>query len=109
MRYLDDATVPAFLAEPRLRLLVLGSANDLSSQVFGRQLTEFDQLTGTRLEIGVVDVARSPETAAAWGVTGELPVQILFQDGVMQQVLRGVRSPKGMWQAMADYLDAPHI
>lgn len=109
MRYLNDATVAGFLAGPRLRLLVLGSANDLSSQVFGRQLTEFDRLTGTRLEIGVVDVAQAPETAAAWGVDGDLPVQILFQGGVMQQVLRGVRSAKGMWRAMADYLDAPQV
>ncbi|MEU6860756.1 hypothetical protein AB0B28_18005 [Glycomyces sp. NPDC046736] len=109
MRFIDDATVPEFLAGPGLRLMVLGSAEDLSSQVFGRQLSEFDQLTGTRLAIGVVEVARSPETASAWGVQGDLPVQILFQNGVMQQVLRGVRSPKGMWQAMSDYLDAPHI
>ena len=109
MRYLNDATVAGFLAEPRLRLLVLGSSNDLSSQVFGRHLTELDQLTGTRLEIGVVDVAQAPETAADWGVGGDLPVQILFREGVMQQVLRGVRSAKGMRRAMADYSDAPQL
>jgi hypothetical protein len=109
MRYLDDATVPAFLAGPGLRLLVFGAASDLSSQVFGRQITEFDELTGTRLQIGVLDIAQAPETAAEWGASADLPVQILFKDGVMEQVLRGVRSPKAMWQAMSDYLDAPHI
>lgn len=109
MRYLNDATVPAFLAGPGLRLLVFGTASDLSSQVFGRQITEFDELTGTRLQIGVLDIAQAPETSAEWGVNEDLPVQILFQNGVMQQVLRGVRSPKAMWQAMADYLEAPHI
>lgn len=107
MRYLNDATVPEFLDSPRLRLLVFGTAADLSSQVFGRQLTEFDELTGTRLTIGVLDVAQAPETVAEWGVGETLPVQILFQGGVMQQVLRGVRSPKAMWQAMSDYLEAP--
>jgi hypothetical protein len=109
MRYLNDTSVPAFLAQPGLRFLVFGTANDLSSQVFGRQITEFDELTGTRLQIGVLDIAQAPETAAEWGVNEDLPVQILFRDGVMQQVLRGVRAPKAMWQAMADYLDAPHI
>jgi len=109
MRYLNDATVPGFLAEPRLRLLVFGTAEDLSSQVFGRQLTEFDELTGTRLQIGVLDIARAPETCAEWGVGEDLPIQILFQDGVMQQVLRGVRSPKAMWEELAEYLEAPHI
>jgi hypothetical protein len=109
MRHVDDTTVSAFLAGPGLRLLVFGTASDLSSQVFGRQITEFDELTGTRLQIGVLDIAQAPETAAEWGVNGDLPVQILFKDGVMEQVLRGVRSPKAMWQAMADYLEAPHI
>ncbi len=31
MRYLNDATVPAFLAGPGLRFLVFGTASDLSS------------------------------------------------------------------------------
>jgi hypothetical protein len=109
MRYLDDATVPIFLAGPGLRLLVFGTTGDLSSQVFGRQITEFDKLTGTRLQIGVLDIAQTPETAAEWAVSADLPVQILFKDGVMEQVLRGVRSPKAMWQAMVDHLDAPHF
>ncbi|SDL23068.1 hypothetical protein SAMN05216298_3174 [Glycomyces sambucus] len=39
MRYLNDPTVAEFLAGPRLRLLVFGTGTDLSSQVFGRQLT----------------------------------------------------------------------
>ncbi|SDK50215.1 hypothetical protein SAMN05216298_0300 [Glycomyces sambucus] len=109
MRYLNDATVAEFLAGPRLRLLVFGTGTDLSSQVFGRQLTEFDDLTGTRMQIGVLDVEQSPETTAEWGVGETLPIQILFQDGVMQQVLRGVRSPKALWQAMNDYLEPPTV
>ncbi|GAA2262760.1 hypothetical protein GCM10009853_014870 [Glycomyces scopariae] len=52
MRYLNDPTVAEFLAGPRLRLLVFGTGTDLSSQVFGRQLTEFDDLTGTPTQIG---------------------------------------------------------
>ncbi|MEU8896235.1 hypothetical protein [Nocardia sp. NPDC048505] len=87
MQYLNDSTVGSFLAESGLRMLVFGTAADLSSQVFRSQITEFDQITGDQLAVGVIDVALAPATAAGWGVSATLPIQIVFADGVMHRLL----------------------
>ncbi|MCH7232627.1 hypothetical protein L0U85_17475 [Glycomyces sp. L485] len=108
MQFLDDSNVAAFLAEDGPRLLVFGLAADLSSQVFGKQLTELEQDTYGRVAIGLVDIAQAPRTAAEWGVTkANLPVQVLFTDGIMQRVLLGVRSTRGLLTELKEYLDTP--
>ncbi|MEV3938319.1 hypothetical protein AB0K52_20375 [Glycomyces sp. NPDC049804] len=105
MRFLDDTTVQEFLAGGSPRLLVFGSAADLSSQVFGRQLAEFEQETEGAVVVGLIDIAKAPLAAAEWGVRpANLPVQVFFQNGVMQRVLLGVRSAQGVAAELAEYL-----
>lgn len=105
MQTVDDTNAAAFLAEDGPRLLVFGSAADLSSQVFGKQLTELEQETYGRVAIGLVDIDRAPEITAEWGVdSANLPVQVFFKDGIMQRVLPGVRSAHGLRTELAEYL-----
>lgn len=106
MQTIDDANAAAFLAADGPRLLVFGSAADLSSQVFGKQLSELEQETYGRVAIGLVDIARAPGITAEWGVDpAKLPVQVFFNDGIMQRVLLGVRSAHGLRTEIAEYLE----
>lgn len=107
MQFLDDASVSGFLAQSGLRMPVFGSAADLSSQVFGRQLAELEQELQGRIDIGLLDITRAAATAGAWGVVPQnLPVQVVFVDGVMQRVLLGVRSARGLRAEVEEYLEA---
>ncbi|THV30164.1 thioredoxin family protein [Glycomyces paridis] len=106
MQFLDDVSVPAFTAGAGVRMLVFGSASDLSSQVFGRQLGELEEETQGKVAIGLLDVARAPNATAAWGVMPRnMPVQVVFKDGVMQRVLLGVRSARALRDAIEEYFD----
>lgn len=105
MQFIDDGTVRDFLADDRPRLLVFGATADLSSQVFGRQIAEFEHETEGRVAVGLIDIARAPRTTAEWGVIpANLPVQVFFKDGIMQRVLLGVRSARGLAAELAEYL-----
>lgn len=108
MRFLDDTSVQEFLADDSPRLLVFGSATDLSSQVFGRQLAEFEQETEGAVAVGLIDIEKAPVAAAEWGVRpARLPVQVFFENGIMQRVLLGVRSAQGISAELAEYLKTP--
>ncbi len=43
-----------------------------------------------RLVVATIDVAANPASARTWGIT-QVPIMVLFHQGVLQRVLRGVR------------------
>ncbi|THV33664.1 thioredoxin family protein [Glycomyces buryatensis] len=80
-----------------LSMMAFTDASDLSCQAYAAELARFEAQERERLSLTVIDTAASPELCAEWGVDGSrLPIQIIFKDGVLQRVLRGVRSARAL-------------
>ncbi|MEU4342389.1 thioredoxin family protein [Nocardia sp. NPDC023852] len=84
-------------AGPGLRLVVFSTDASPGSQVLQRQLADLERETGDRVDIEVVDIELAPRIAAAWGVSAsDLPVQVIFDDGILQHVVLGTRSARDL-------------
>ncbi|AVT37754.1 thiol reductase thioredoxin [Plantactinospora sp. BB1] len=86
-----DATYRARVVEsPTPVLLVFLPSGGEVRRAFAPVLAEVAQRLGDGLLVATVDVATNPVTTRAWGVT-QTPTSVLFDQGVMQRVLLGVR------------------
>ena len=78
----------------------------LKSQKTTRDIIRLIRVPRNALLSHIVQNKTTPLTAAEWGVrAARLPVQVFFENGVMQRVLLGVRSAQGIAAELAEYIE----
>ncbi len=86
-----DATYHDMVLNCRERILVAFTAEaDSTCRALRPILHDLARERAGRLIVATVDVAANPAVTHSWGVS-EVPVMLLFDRGVLERVLRGVR------------------
>jgi len=86
-----DATYHKMVLNSREPVLVaFVEETDSTCRALGPILNDVARERAGRLMVATIDVAANPAVSHAWGIT-QVPVMLLFQQGVLQRVLRGVR------------------
>lgn len=86
-----DVTYPIRVVEADSPvLLAFTTYQDHMCQTLRPILSNIAREYGGRLTVAALDVATSPATAQAWGIS-QVPVMVILHRGVLQRVLLGIR------------------
>jgi thioredoxin 1 len=97
-----DATYREMVFTSREPVLVAFMAEaDSTCRALRPILADLARERAGRLNVATIDVAANPTLADSWGIT-QVPIMLLFHQGVLQRVLRGVRPYARLVQEIDD-------